>query len=343
MTTPTFIKNLSTKQFVAIVLAICAALGVTIGITTTGGTTTVTITVTTPAGPTQITANEQTVEKLETHTDLRADPTALTGTVALAEGKGQQAALAEKDDFPTVAPDSAPVTAGCRSRFLQTNYSSRGGIKPRLIVLHLTVSPDNGWTGVNNITSFFGRSAVQASSHYVVSGTGECNYIVRETDKAWTQATFNPLAVSFEVTATQTQGYYVKTAGREKVASIVAGISKRWNIPIRLGGTSGCSVTRSGVVDHQSLGACGGNHNDISPYRNEIRRIIDLASSKSATRTVSYPNVRNFGPKKRKWCARLAVVRKNANATEWTERRRDLANKYKDLIGKGSTTKCKFV
>ena len=325
---------------------VCAAIAAATGIVVTiddGGNNTISITVQTPSGPTQITAPAETVENLQTHTNLNADPTSLTGSLILAEGKGQRDAFAQKDNFPTVAPNSSPTVPGCRSRFINTNYGSRNGIKPRLIVLHLTVSPDNGWTGVNNITSFFGRPQTLASSNYVVSGSGHCNYIVRETDKAYTQAGLNPVSISFEVTATQTQGYYVRTAGREKLANIIAGISKRWGIPLRVGKTSGCSVVRSGVLDHDSLGVCGGNHNDINPYRYEINRIINLAKTKNATRTVSYPRVSNFGPKKRAWCERLAIIRKNAKASGWTESRVTVATTYKRLIGKGSESKCKFV
>src|SRR5439155_773852 len=53
----------------------------------------------------------------------------------------QQDALAASDQLPIVSPDAAPTQRGCTSNFV-VNYSSRRGVRPRLFVLHYTVSPN---------------------------------------------------------------------------------------------------------------------------------------------------------------------------------------------------------
>jgi N-acetyl-anhydromuramyl-L-alanine amidase AmpD len=64
-------------------------------------------------------------------------------------------------------------------------------------VLHYTVSPNRvGWSDVNAVVAEFANPAFQASSNYVIDGEGHCAYIVRESDKAWTQAAANPFAIS---------------------------------------------------------------------------------------------------------------------------------------------------
>jgi hypothetical protein len=178
----------------------------------------------------------------------------------------QQDQLAASDALPIVTPDAAPEQAGCRSRFVR-NYSSRRGVRPRLWVLHYTVSSNRpGWSDVEAIDSLFNNASFAASSNYVIDNEGHCDYIVRESDKAWTQATYNPVSISVEVINTGSEPTYAEAAGLAKIAQVISDSSKRWDIPIRHGAVSGCTVTRSGIVDHSTLGACGGNHNDIGHY-----------------------------------------------------------------------------
>lgn len=178
----------------------------------------------------------------------------------------QQDRLAATDQLPIVTPDAAPSVAGCRSRFVG-NYSTRHGVKPRLLVAHLTVSPNRpGWGDVNAITGLFDQPRFAASSNYVNDNEGHCNYIVRESDKAWTQATFNPVAISVEQINTGSERTYAKTRGLRRLGQIFAGAARRWHIPIQRGSTRGCIVTRPGIVDHKSLGPCGGGHVDIGKF-----------------------------------------------------------------------------
>jgi hypothetical protein len=190
-----------------------------------------------------------------------------------------QDAAAKRDDLPVVTPDAAPSQRGCISRFV-SNYSSRRGVAPRIITLHETVSPDvPGWADVNAIVGLFDRPASQASSNYVEDREGHCAYIVRETDKAWTQAAGNPWSISFELInpADGRVRNLIDGPGRKKLISIIVDISKRWNIPLRRGAVSGCVPRQAGIIDHFQWGLCGGGHVDVTPNRRAIDPIISDA------------------------------------------------------------------
>jgi N-acetylmuramoyl-L-alanine amidase-like protein len=200
------------------------------------------------------------------HDGARSEQPAGVTPAQLDAGREQQEQLAANDQLPAVTPDAAPRQAGCVSAFVR-NYSSRRGVRPRLFVVHYTVSPNRaGWSDVRGITALFNRPAFAASSHYVIDSEGHCAYIVRESDKAWTQAAANPWAVSVEVINSGREGRLAAAAGLAKIGKVAAAFGKRWRVPMRKGAVSGCRVTRSGIVTHQMLGACGGGHVDISPY-----------------------------------------------------------------------------
>ncbi|MCK9251090.1 MAG: hypothetical protein M0P31_19175 [Solirubrobacteraceae bacterium] len=101
----------------------------------------------------------------------------------LRAGQAQQDRLAADDRLPIVTPLAAPSQRGCSSRFVR-NYSSRRGVRPRLFVVHYTVSSNRpGWSDVNAIVGLFNQASFAASSTYVIDDEGHCAYIVRESDK----------------------------------------------------------------------------------------------------------------------------------------------------------------
>lgn len=200
------------------------------------------------------------------HDDLRDELPANVPLKDLTAAAQQQDDLAANDGLPVVTPLAAPEQRGCTSRFVR-NYSSRRGVRPRLWVLHYTVSPNRpGWSDVNSIVSLFDTASFQASSNYVVDNEGHCAYIVRESDKAWTQATANPVSISVEVINTGKESTYAASAGLARLAQVISDSAKRWDIPIRRGKVSGCVVATSGILAHTDLGACGGGHADINPF-----------------------------------------------------------------------------
>lgn len=157
---------------------------------------------------------------------------------------------------------------GCLTRQINHNYSYRNGVRPSLIVPHLTVSPNTAGTGdVFSIDAFFDRPATQASSNYVIDSEGNCLLMVPESLKAWAQANYNgATACSIEVINTGNEARYAGTAGMNKIAKVIHDCAARWNIPLRRGAVSGGSVVRSGVIDHFHLGPAGGGHFDVHNF-----------------------------------------------------------------------------
>ena len=198
--------------------------------------------------------------------NLRSENPSGVKPAQLDAAREQQEKLAASDQLPIIFPDAAPVQRGCTTRLVR-NYSSRRGVRPRVFVLHYTVSANRpGWSDVNAIVSLFDRASYAASSNYVIDNEGNCAYIVRETDKAWTQAAANPISISVEVVNTGHELTYAGTAGLQKIAMVVSDALKRWDIPLQRGLVVGCTVKSAGIIDHSSLGACGGGHHDITPY-----------------------------------------------------------------------------
>lgn len=222
---------------------------------------------------------------VDDHEGLKTETPPGVAPAEIEAAREQQDQLAQDDQLPIVTPDAAPSQRGCTSRFVR-NYSSRRGVRPRLLVTHYTVSPNRaGWNDVWGIVSLFNNPAFAASSNYVIDGEGHCAYIVRESDKAWTQATANPVSISIEVINSGKESVLAAPVGLRKIGLVWADAAKRWKISLQQGKVSGCRVVRSGIVDHHSLGACGGGHFDVSPY--SVAQVIAAARSAGGRRVVT--------------------------------------------------------
>lgn len=237
----------------------------------------------------------------------------------LAAAQDQQDRLAANDALPIVTPLAAPSQRGCTTR-LVGNYSSRRGVRPRLLVVHYTVSPNRpGWDDVWSIVALFDRPAFAASSHYVIDAEGHCAYIVRESDKSWTEAAANPVGISVELINSGREATLAGVAGLAKLGRVFADAGKRWAIPLQAGAVNGCTVTRPGIIDHQALGACGGGHVDVSPYTvGPVIAAARAAAGASSTSTgVKVPR------SVRAWCARS----RSSDAAKNAERLRLVARR----------------
>lgn len=143
-------------------------------------------------------------------------------------------------------------------------HSSRGGVRPRIAVLHITVSHNTaGLKDIDSILTFFSHLSTQASSHIVNDAEGHDARCVRDADKAWTQAAYNPQALSIE------QIEYSDKRSREdwlrynmpqleNTAKWLAHWNKLYGIPL-------VHSTTHGVCQHMDLGAAGGGHSDCGP------------------------------------------------------------------------------
>jgi hypothetical protein len=144
-------------------------------------------------------------------------------------------------------------------------HSSRFGRKPKLIVLHATVSHNElGLRDLRALGNFFGLPSTRASAHVATDAEGNSGRYVLDRDKAWHCAWYNSPSLGIE------QVWYPGDHwGSEQIretARWVAHWSAKYGIPIRVGKTFGGIVTLPGVVTHKSLGRLGGGHTDPPNY-----------------------------------------------------------------------------
>jgi len=145
------------------------------------------------------------------------------------------------------------------------NRSTRGGVRPVLIVLHSTESHQRpGNADLQAIVGWFNNPAAQASSHVVTDADGNSARCVPDNEKAWTCAGFNAVSLNIEQIGFASQSVWLKPEQVE-TARWIARWSQKYGIPIERGAVSGSSVTRKGVVTHAQLGSVGGNHHDPGP------------------------------------------------------------------------------
>lgn len=199
------------------------------------------------------------------------------------QGLGDDTLTSEPRDIagdiePDRVPLAAPSQRGCVTDLISINFSSRGGVKPDLLVAHYTVSRNSsGWGDVNAIRGWFSQARAQASSNYIIDFEGNCKLIVPETAKAWTQGAFNPRSISIEFIAMGDEGQ-MSVAALRKGARVFADAAKRWGIPIRLVNPVGCGGP-TGVTDHLRL-ECGNTHTDIAPF--SMTRFVNFIKDAAA-------------------------------------------------------------
>lgn len=157
-------------------------------------------------------------------------------------------------------------------RDLTTSKSSRNGAKPSLLVLHTT----EGVMRLADRARFW--DTVEASAHVGVGNrkfgeqSSSARY-VKDEDKAWTEAFYNPVGLSIEI-----EGFASDRNWSDAVVNEVARWLAHWSIhteiPLRRARVFGGRVIRSGVASHKQLGFLGGGHSDPGhfPIRKAIRQ-----------------------------------------------------------------------
>jgi len=280
-------------------------------------------TVTLPTPPPKVAA--QTAAALDTHKNARDETPAGAPASVLRAIATQDASLAKRDQLPRHFPDAAPQQRGCITR-LVVNFSSRNGVAPHAWILHYTVSSNvSGWADNNSVVGVFNTPSYQASSNYVYDAEGHCYYIVREVDKAWTQAAANPYSISVEVIDTGHERVYLPAPALRKLAMIISDSAYRWHIPIQLGAvSSNGTLTRYGILDHGMLGVAGGGHHDIAPivgngfdYAAGVARTRQVISAVKAYRASLVPKKPTRAVLRA--TARKAVLALRASGETWTQ------------------------
>jgi len=156
------------------------------------------------------------------------------------------------------------------------NYSSRGGSGVRLIVLHTA----EGARTIESLGSFFGSSSAGVSSH--AGADDKPNTIgeyVKRSNKAWTQANANPVAVSIElcgfISWSRSEWENQHKEMLNNCAKWIAEEAKQYGIPIVKLNSSQAQGSGRGVCQHRDLGSWGGNHSDCGnnfPMDDVIRK-----------------------------------------------------------------------
>lgn len=285
------------------------------------------------------------------------------GTTAATGAVSDQTIASHEDsrDEVTGAPPNAAATVAAAANATPTHPQPLGGAqsyscpyKPVVnystpsskqiqFVVHETVSAVGT---MMIIWRLFNTPSFGASSHYLMEVTGKCLKIVPLSKKAWTQGPFNSASRSVELIAPSgsTRAWWLKQPiiKRGILAALIRDNLKDMGSPLRWVDPVGCTP-RAGWTDHEHL-ECSNNHCDVTGCDAFPREIVArqvAAGVSSPGRVVVYPRVSDFGRKRRAWCDRLAIVRKNAKADEWTEKRVAVAERYKALIGPGQQ-KCRF-
>jgi len=149
------------------------------------------------------------------------------------------------------------------------NYSSRGGSKVRLIVLHTS----EGATSYSSLGSFFANPSSQVSSHVGIDDTkGQIGEYVHRGDKAWTSANANPVAVQAELCTPSgaAMGWSAATWQQHpnmlaNAAEWIAEEAAAFGIPIVKLTAQQAQGGSAGVCQHVDLGSWGGGHTDCGP------------------------------------------------------------------------------
>jgi hypothetical protein len=161
---------------------------------------------------------------------------------------------------------SQPV---CRVNMNVSNQSSRGGVKPKLIVLHTTEGHNRPGTGdLSDLGHYFDRPATQASSTAANDAEGNNARFMPDSRKPWTQAAYNSRSLSLEQIGFASQIAW-SDAQLRSTAQWIAFWSRKHGIPIT-------KSTTHGVCEHKHLGAAGGGHVDCGP-KYPFDRVLEMA------------------------------------------------------------------
>jgi hypothetical protein len=134
-------------------------------------------------------------------------------------------------------------------------YSSRGGTPVTIIVIHTA----EGARTIESLGNFFANPANEVSSHAGADDKpNTVGIYVERPNKSWTQADFNPQAVSLELcgfAAWSTAEWDQHPHMLQNCASWIAEEAAAFGIPL-------VRSTTHGVCQHIDLGAAGGGHVD---------------------------------------------------------------------------------
>ena len=145
------------------------------------------------------------------------------------------------------------------------NYSSRGGTKVRLVVVHTA----EGSRNFRDLGAFFANPASQVSSQTGIDDTpGQIGEYVKRDAKPWTQGNANPYS-----TATELCAFAKWDAAEWSRHPVMLDNCRQWiaeecayfGIPMVKLTAAQAQGGQAGVCGHVDLGAAGGGHWDPGP------------------------------------------------------------------------------
>jgi len=161
------------------------------------------------------------------------------------------------------------------------NWSSRGGTRARLLVIHTAEGAANFY----ELGAYFASSSCQASSHVGIDDTpGAVGEYVPRADKAWTQANANPYSIAAELCAFA--AWDAAEWDRHPImlvncAAWLAEEAAATGIPLVALTAGQAQGGASGVCQHVDLGAAGGGHWDCGSSF-PLDRVLELATGTRA-------------------------------------------------------------
>lgn len=167
------------------------------------------------------------------------------------------------------APLGADEIEGCRTRFLDVNFSQRSYGQDAVIwfTLHFTGGRDipNSRADVDGLTAYGNQPSSRVSWHFNLDKDGNCDYNVPLRLKSWTFGNANSRSINVEVHGSG-EPPYLRPAGYRKLARIVRQVRRSYpRIRLALGSLSDCGPGSPGIVTHWMGGPCSGGHTDIRP------------------------------------------------------------------------------
>lgn len=166
------------------------------------------------------------------------------------------------------------------------NYSSRsGGV--RLVVVHTA----EGARSFRDLGGFFANPSAQVSSHTGIDNErGVIGEYVSRPNKAWTQSSYNSMAISTELCGApygtnqpcganwSSAEWNAHDAMLENLADWIREECQYFNLPITKLSASQAQGSGRGVCGHVDLGAGGGGHYDPGPNF-PWSRVMEMARS----------------------------------------------------------------
>jgi hypothetical protein len=175
------------------------------------------------------------------------------------------------------------------------HYSS-GGLTRRVIAFHTT----EGSQTAESLRNWLTNPGSKVSYHFAVDMSHGDNWaaqFVRDSDKAWAQASFNgqALSIAFCTPGGAASGWSRSTwLGKDAMltaAGRLAGeLSRQYGIPLTQLTSGQAQGSSKGLCEHKNFGAGGGNHHDCGSGF-PMDRIIQIAGGGATAAPAPQPEV----------------------------------------------------